>query len=59
MQRNANAGLQDLGTEADARAGGCDERNMGGDEGGEVHSQNRIVLTTTVTVRDQDRGNRS
>ena len=55
MQRNANAGLQELGTKANAGAGRCDEWNMGGDEDGEAHGRNRIVCTTTVIVRDQDR----
>ncbi|CAD6583794.1 MAG: hypothetical protein ASARMPRED_001505 [Alectoria sarmentosa] len=56
LQRNANAGLQELGTKANAGAGRCDEWNMGGDEDGEAHGRNRIVCTTTVIVRDQDRG---
>ena len=51
LQRDTNAGLQELGTITGAGQGRCDESN----EGGEAHSRNRIVLTTTVTVRDQDR----
>ncbi|KAL9074008.1 MAG: hypothetical protein Q9161_002630 [Pseudevernia consocians] len=52
LQRKANAGLQELGMRADAGAGRDDEFNMGGYEGGEEHSRNRIMLTTTVTVVD-------
>ena len=54
LQRNANAGLQNLETKADAGGGRCDEWEMGGDTDGEAHSQNRIMLTTTATVGDQD-----
>jgi len=57
LQRNAKAGLQRLGNEADAGAGRCSEWDMGEGEGGDAHSRSRIVMTTTLTVREEDRGN--
>ncbi|KAM0799249.1 hypothetical protein BDR22DRAFT_890461 [Usnea florida] len=55
MQLNPNVGLQELGTKTDVGPGRCDEWNSGGDSSGEAHSQDRIVLTTTVTVQDHDK----
>ena len=49
LQRGVNTRLQGLGNQTEAGTGCSNEW----DEGGDAHSRSRIVMTTTLTVRQE------
>lgn len=54
LQRNRRAGLQGVGNEVKAGPGRPNDEDVVGDEGADAHSRSRIVMTTTLTVREED-----